>query len=209
MLDIFLNSNIQFYIIAYFVGAIPFGYVLVKSFAKIDIKEHGSGSVGATNVLRVMKIHNEKIAKKLAAATLVLDLLKSFLLLLVGYFLGFSYSVLWGVGILAIIGHCFSPYLKFEGGKGVATALGVVLFFLPFESIIAFMIWLACVKFVKISSVSSIVALISIFVATYFLNDTFPHINTYAPLYFIAFIIIYKHIPNIIRIFKKEEQRVI
>ena len=136
MMDFLFNTNVQFFILAYLVGGIPFGLLLAKKFAGVDIKASGSGSIGATNVLRVVKESNPHLAKKLGAATLVLDALKGVFVLSIAYFMGLSEATLWGIAVLAVVGHCFSPYLNFEGGKGIATGMGVMMFMLPTETAI-------------------------------------------------------------------------
>lgn len=203
------NINIIFYLLAYFIGGIPFGLILAKVFAKTNIKEEGSKSIGATNVLRVLKTKDPKLAKKLAIATILLDALKGVAIIAVANMFGLSVASQWLIGILAIIGHCFSPYLKLEGGKGVATAVGVMMWFLPLEVAIALVIWFILAKTVKISSVSSLGALMAFIIATYIIHYEMPVINTHAPVIIVAIIIIYKHIPNIIRLFTKEEKKVI
>jgi len=155
-MDFLFNLNVQFFIAAYLIGGIPFGLLLAKKFAGVDIKASGSGSIGATNVLRVVKESNPALAKKLGIATLALDALKGVAVLAVAYFIGLDRSVLWAIAVLAVIGHCFSPYLNFEGGKGVATGMGVMLFMLPLETIIALIVWGIMAKTVRISSLSSL-----------------------------------------------------
>ena len=208
-MEIFFNINIQFYIIAYLVGGIPFGLLLAKKFTSSDIRESGSGSIGATNVLRVLKESNPKLAKKLAATTLILDALKGVIVLFVAKTLHVEAQTLWMIAILSIIGHCYSPYLKFEGGKGVATGMGVLFFMLPLETIIAMVVWFIAGKTIKISSISSLLGLISLVITSFVIHPDIPDIRTHAPIIIIAFIIIYKHIPNIMRLFNGKESPVV
>ena len=204
-MDFLLNINVQFYIAAYLIGGIPFGLLLAKKFADVDVKASGSGSIGATNVLRVVKEKNPALAKKLGIATLILDALKGVIVLAAASLMGLDESVLWGIAVLAVLGHCFSPYLNFEGGKGVATGMGVMMYLLPVETIIALVVWFIMAKTVRISSVSSLTAVLSLLVASFIIHPNMPH----APVVFIVFILFYKHIPNIIRVIKGEEKRVI
>ena len=199
------NTNVQFFILAYLVGGIPFGLLLAKWFAGVDVKSSGSGSIGATNVLRVVKETNPKLAKKLGAATLALDALKGIVVLLIAMIIGLSESTLWGIAVLAVIGHCFSPYLNFEGGKGVATGMGVMIIMLPIETSIALVVWAIGAKVIRISSLSSMTALLALVIASFILKPEMAH----APVIIIAFILFYKHISNFIRLFKGEEKRVI
>ncbi len=209
-MDFLLNINIQFYIIAYLVGGIPFGLLLVKRFASIDVRESGSGSIGATNVLRVLKESNPTLAKKIAASTLLLDALKGIAVLALGKFaFELSEQTLWMIAILAVVGHCYSPFLKFEGGKGVATGMGVMLFMLPIETVIAIIVWFIAGKTIKISSLSSLVALLALLVSSFIIHPDIPEIKTHAPILIIAFLIVYKHLPNIMRLFSGNESKVV
>ena len=202
-MDFLSNINAQFYIIAYLVGSIPFGLLLAKFFAGVDVKASGSQSIGATNVLRVVKEKDPVLAKKLGATTLILDALKGIAVLVVADMIGLSDSALWGIAVLAVVGHCFSVYLWFEGGKGIATGMGVFLYLLPIETLIALASWFILAKTLKISSISSLGALFIAVIASFILHPELPH----APIVLIAFILVYKHVPNIIRLFKGEEKR--
>ncbi|PLY16359.1 MAG: acyl-phosphate--glycerol-3-phosphate O-acyltransferase [Sulfurimonas sp.] len=204
-MDFLFNTNAQFFIAAYLIGGIPFGLLLAKKYANLDVKSSGSGSIGATNVLRVVKEKDPSLAKKLGIATLVLDALKGVFILIIAYFAGVSEATLWGIAVLSVIGHCFSPYLNFEGGKGVATGLGVMMFMLPLEAIVALIVWAFGAKFIKISSLSSLTALGALIIASFIIHPDMAH----APVIIIGFILFYKHIPNIIRLLKGEEKRVV
>ena len=203
-MDFLFNTNVQFFIAAYLVGGIPFGLLLAKKFAGVDIKESGSGSIGATNVLRVVKESNPALAKKLGIATLALDAFKGILVLIVAYFSGMSEATLWAIAVLAVIGHCFSPYLNFEGGKGIATGMGVMMFMLPYETLIALVVWALLAKTVKISSISSLTGVAALLVSSFYIHPDMAH----APVVLIVFILYYKHIPNIVRLIKGEEKRI-
>ena len=205
----FFNQNILLYLAAYLIAGIPFGYLLAKQFAGVDIKEAGSGNIGATNVLRVIKEQDPKLAKKLGAITLFLDAFKGVAVLLVAMMLGASDSVLWTIAVLAVIGHCFSAFLMFEGGKGVATGFGVLAVMMPLAAIAAIVIWGIASKGLKISSLSSLVALAAFIIASYLIYPDVPGIHSHSPIWVISIIIFYKHIPNIVRLFKKEESQVV
>ena len=208
-MDLLSNINIQFYIAAYLVGGIPFGLLLAKKFTSIDVRESGSGSIGATNVLRVLKESNPALAKRIAIATLLLDALKGIAVLVVAMMMDISQQTMWMVAILAVVGHCYSPYLKFEGGKGVATGMGVMLFMLPIETLLAVIAWFIAGKTLKVSSLSSLIALITLLVSSFIIHLDIPEIKTHAPLFIIAFLIVYKHIPNIMRLFSGKESKVV
>jgi glycerol-3-phosphate acyltransferase PlsY len=174
-------------------------------FAGVNIKEAGSQSIGATNVLRVVKETNPGLAKKLGAATLALDALKGIIVVLAAKYFELSDSAQWLVAVLAVLGHCFSPYLWFEGGKGVATGMGVMAVMLPVETAISLIVWAVAAKTVRISSLSSMLGLLGLVVASFLLHPQMFH----APVLFIAFILFYKHIPNFVRLIKGEEKRVV
>jgi len=207
-MDFFTNQNILLYLAAYLIAGIPFGYLLAKKFAGVDIKNEGSGNIGATNVLRVVKEKDPKLAKKLGAITLFLDAIKGVVVILIAKYIGAPEGVLWTIAVLAVIGHCFSAFLLFEGGKGVATGFGVLLVMMPIPAFIAIVVWLGAAKGLKISSLSSLIGLAAFIVASYVLYPEVKGIGSHAPIWIISMIITYKHIPNIIRIFNKEEGQV-
>lgn len=207
-MDFFTNPNIVFYLLAYLVGSIPFGLVLAKKFAGVNVQESGSKSIGATNVLRVVKQTNPALAKKLGIATVLLDALKGAFVILIAMAFGMSDETLWAIAVLAVLGHCYSVYLNFEGGKGVATGLGVFLVLIPIPTLIGAAVWAICAKVLKISSVSSLLGLVAVVFSGVFLYDGL-NIGSNVPMYLIMFIIFYKHIPNIVRLVKGEEGKVI
>jgi glycerol-3-phosphate acyltransferase PlsY len=207
-MDFFTNQNILFYIAAYLIGSIPFGLLLAKFFAGVDVKSAGSGSIGATNVLRVVKETNPSLAKKLGLATVILDALKGTLVLLFAISMDVSDSTLWGIAVLSVLGHCYSIYLGLDGGKGVATGLGVYIVLIPIPTLIGAGVWIICAKVLKISSLSSLLGLAAVIISASFLNDGL-NVGSNIPMYIIAFIIYYKHIPNIMRMIKGKETKVI
>ena len=197
------------YLIAYLLGGVPFGLIFGKIFAKVDITTEGSGSIGATNVLRVLKQNDPKLAKKIAILTVIFDVLKGVAPILIARTFDVSQSVLWGMAVLSVVGHCFSPFLKFEGGKGVATGAGVIACFLPLEIAIALLAWFLIGKILKISSLASLGALAALIIASFILHPEMNGIHSHAPLLIIAFLVVYKHLPNIKRLLSGTEQKVI
>jgi glycerol-3-phosphate acyltransferase PlsY len=205
-----MNENLIAYLVAYLIGAIPFGLLFGLLFGGINIKKSGSKSIGATNVLRVIKQSNPALAKKLAILTVVFDALKGVIPILVGKFIfELDIATLWAMGVLAVVGHCFSPYLMFEGGKGIATGAGVLAYFLPLELMIAVVAWFITGKVLKISSLASLIALLAMVVSSFIFHYDVPEINTHAPILIIAFIVVYKHMPNIKRLLSGSEGKVI
>ena len=182
-------------IYSYLLGSIPFGLILTKLFLKKDIRDVGSGNIGTTNVLRTGK-------KSLAAATLLLDLLKGYLSVVITfhYFEDLiSYSAL-----LCFVGHIFPIWLKFKGGKGVATYLGVILA-LSYKFFLIFGIsWLILTFLLRFASLSSIVSTLIIFLYSYFFEN-----NNFSLILFIFFIIIlYTHRENIVRLKNSSENKI-
>jgi glycerol-3-phosphate acyltransferase PlsY len=208
-MDFLFNQNILLYLTAYFLASIPFGFILAKVFAGVDVRKEGSGNIGATNVLRVLKEKAPHLAKKLTIITFALDAVKGAIVVLIAMALGAEPAVLWTIAVLSVLGHCFSPFLGFEGGKGVATGFGVLLVLLPIPSLIAIATWLIAGKVLKISSLSSLIGLIALIISAYSIYPTLPGIHAHAPMMIIAFIIFYKHIPNIMRLIKREETKVV
>ena len=179
---------------SYLLGSIPFGLVLTKIFLKKDIREIGSGNIGTTNVLRTGK-------KSLAVATLLLDLLKGYFSIAITFIYFdnlISYSAL-----ICFIGHIFPVWLKFKGGKGVATYLGVILA-LSYKFFLIFGIsWLVLSFLFRYASLSSIISSLIVFVYSYFF------INNFSLILFIFFvIIIYTHRENIVRLKNSEESKI-
>ncbi len=207
-MDFFLNPNIIFYIVAYLVGSIPFGMILAQRFAGVNVQESGSKSIGATNVLRVVKQTNPDLAKKLGIATVLLDAIKGIVVLLGAMAMGMSQETLWGIAVLAVLGHCYSIYLGLEGGKGVATGLGVFLVMIPVPALIGAAVWGFCAKVLKVSSVSSLIGLVAVVISAVIMDDGVG-VGSNVPMYIITFIIFYKHIPNIVRLVKGEEGQVV
>ena len=179
---------------SYLLGSIPFGLILTKIFLKKDIRKIGSGNIGTTNVLRTGK-------KSLAAGTLLLDLMKGYFSIIITftYFENLiSYSAL-----ICFIGHIFPVWLKFKGGKGVATYLGVILA-LSYKFFLIFGIsWLVLSFLFRYASLSSIISSLIVFVCSYFF------INNFSFILFIFFIIIlYTHLENIVRLKNSEESKI-
>jgi glycerol-3-phosphate acyltransferase PlsY len=132
----------------YLLGSIPFGLLLTRAAGLGDIRKIGSGNIGATNVLRTGN-------RKLAAATLLLDGLKGAAAVLLSWHFGGPLAALWG-GLGAVLGHCFPVWLRFRGGKGAATAYGVLIAAAWPVGLLAGAVWLVMAKVVRISSASAL-----------------------------------------------------
>ena len=180
---------------SYFLGSIPFGLIITKIFLNQDIRNVGSGNIGTTNVLRTGK-------KSLAIATLIFDILKGYVSVVVT--LKYFNDLIYFSALICFIGHIFPVWLKFKGGKGVATYLGIILA-LSFKFGIIFGItWLIISFIFKYSSLSSMIGALIVFVYSIFLNNI-----TLSIFLFITFIIIlYTHRENIVRLKDSSETKI-
>ena len=181
-------------IYSYLLGSIPFGLIITKIFLKRDVREIGSGNIGATNVLRTGK-------KSLGAATLLLDALKAYTSVLVT--LSFFPNYVYLSALLCFLGHVFPIWLKFKGGKGIAVYLGVLFAFSIYLGFIFVISWLIILYISKYSSLSSLTS--SIIVLLY--STTLYSFNMSLLFFMISIIITYTHRENISRIRDKTENK--
>ena len=213
---------ISFIVISYLIGGIPFGLLIGKYIKKTDIRKHGSKNIGATNAVRVLGI-------KLGALVFLMDVLKGLIIMIIAkilittntwengsdFYIGFY-------GLAAVIGHCFSPYLKFGGGKAIATSIGVVLFLTPGIGIIGLLVFIAVFLsfgYISLASTSGDLAILIVTVLLFFIKPDLsgnPFLNTLLPvislenlIIYIIFtaIIIYKHRGNYKRLLNGTESR--
>jgi glycerol-3-phosphate acyltransferase PlsY len=182
--------------VAYLSGGIPTGYLIARKLRGIDIREHGSGNPGAANVYRV-------VGRWAGWWTLVIDALKGFLpVMLARHYYPNDYLALILVGALAIVGHVWTVYLRFRGGKGVATSTGVFLALLPKPTLLALLVFLGAVALSGHISVGSILASVTMPITAFWLGAPRPLVGMAAV---VAALILVKHIPNMRRLMGKEE----
>jgi glycerol-3-phosphate acyltransferase PlsY len=198
-------------IVAYLLGSIPFGYLLVKIFRGQDIRLSGSGNIGATNVAR-------SGAKGLGALTLFLDALKGSVAVFCAWYLAFqddlfapgyplpeAYRLAATAALFAVVGHMFPVWLKFKGGKGVATALGVFVVLFPKGIPFSLLIFIVVVALTRYVSLGSILATITFPIATWLLYH--PDWVSLSLVVVTAVVIIGKHRANIGRLIAGTESR--
>ena len=189
--------NIELFLIilvSYLFWSIPFGLLLIKIFLKKDIREIGSGNIGATNVLRAGN-------KILGYSTLVLDILKAVLPIL--YIKFFMNDYLYISALSIFIGHVFPVWLKFKGGKGVASYLGILCCLDIFTALIFGIVWISIFVLFKYSSLSSLLASLTIPIFHFFYNS-----NSDYYFYFMMFILIFfTHRENIKRLRNNTESK--
>ncbi|WCL48378.1 glycerol-3-phosphate 1-O-acyltransferase PlsY [Leptospira sp. GIMC2001] len=203
-----MNVVVLFGIASYILGAIPFGFIIAKFFTNVDIREHGSKNIGATNVGRV-------IGWKYGFIVLILDVAKGAIPVLFGKFIAadlhdwipLNLSLL--LGCLAILGHVYTPFLKFKGGKGVATALGVCLSLVPLTTLAAVGVFFVVYKLSGYVSLGSMIASLSMPIIYYFFDSLRVVSALSFPLLYVlsavAFVIIISHRENLVRIYKGQE----
>lgn len=186
--------------LCYFIGSIPFAFIITKIFKQGDIRKIGSGNVGATNVLRTGK-------KSLALLVLTLDIIKGFFPIVIISIIYENYSllILILVGSFSIIGHIFPIWLKFKGGKGVATYIGFILAINYKLGIIFILIWLLIAFLKKYSSLASIASLVITPIAYLII---FNDLKVFFIMTILSFIIIYKHYSNIKRLISGLESKI-
>ena len=194
-------------VFSYFCGSIPFGLILTKAFTGKDIRSIGSRNIGATNVLRTGN-------KYLAFSTLILDILKGYFAVIITqqYFL----ELIQLSALLVFLGHLFPIWLKFKGGKGVATFLGI-LFALSYSLTLLFILtWITVALIFKYSSLSSIFASITVFVISFIKESVIksidPNISNVSDIKLLLFIflilIIYTHKNNISNLINRTEHKI-
>ncbi|KXS50051.1 MAG: glycerol-3-phosphate acyltransferase PlsY [Halanaerobium sp. 4-GBenrich] len=186
-------------LISYLIGSIPSGFLLTKYVMKKDVRQYGSGNIGATNVARVMGL-------KSGILVAVFDILKGYLGVMVGQAIlgdNLSTAILF-VAIAAIAGHDWSIFLGFSGGKGVATTFGVILRLYPLAFLIYALIWLALVLTTRYVSLGSIIGSMSLPLTLYFTSFATKHVIFAALLWLF---VMYTHRANIKRLLNGEENR--
>jgi len=197
-------------VIAYLLGSIPFGYILVRAFRGKDIRESGSGNIGATNVARS--------SPALGALTLLLDAVKGLLAVTAGSLLAASagraattrpplYALAAIAALFAVVGHMFPVWLKFRGGKGVATSVGVFLALAPKTLLVALALFVALVAVFRYVSLGSIMVAAAFPLIAYALHNYHSSPAVLAAMCAIAVLIIIKHRENIRRLLAGTESR--
>ncbi len=190
---------ICYLILAYLCGAIPFGYIIAKIFKHIDIRKQGSGNTGATNVYRT-------ISKPLGILTLILDALKGFIpVYLVTLTNPSSYWIVIAVALVTILGHIFTVFLNFKGGKGVATACGAFLAMNSLAVLICFSVFVIILLIFRYVSLASIFAAIMLPISLYLLHSS-SELLVFSCV--ISVLVIVRHISNIKRLLNGTENKI-
>ena len=197
---IYYLTLIFLFILSYLIGSIPFGLILSKLSGYGDIRNIGSGNIGATNVLRTGN-------KLLALFVLFLDSIKGYIAVRGLYlFLPLEmYDITVSISALGVVlGHCFPIWLKFRGGKGIATAIGVIFAFQPITGCITVLLWIILALLFKKSSLSSLVSLMSASISILILSGSLQTLS----IIIIILISFYRHKENIYRLIINKEPKI-
>ncbi|MDQ6989942.1 MAG: glycerol-3-phosphate 1-O-acyltransferase PlsY [Mariprofundaceae bacterium] len=174
----------------YFLGAIPFGLLFAKWLTGKDPREHGSGNIGATNALRTG-------GKTVGICTLLADIVKGVLPVSLAIYMGFHEFEIACIALTAFLGHIFPVYLKFQGGKGVATMYGVLIPWLPWVAVLSFIIWFITFKSTRFVALASILAGAALPLFAWLLNSSS---EAWISCFILASIMIVRHCTNIQRL---------
>lgn len=179
-------------------GSIPFGFLICKYSLGIDIRKVGSGNIGTTNVMRIA-------GPTLGIIVLILDTSKGLIPVLLAR--AFSFTPIWVVlaGISAILGHIFSPFIGFRGGRGVATGLGVVIGIAPQIALFLFLIWAVVLLIFRYVSLASLTSAFFFPLLMSFTNQPLPYLIL---SFVVSILVIVRHKPNLERLFKGQEHRI-
>jgi glycerol-3-phosphate acyltransferase PlsY len=183
--------------LAYIVGSIPFGLVVGKVFYGVDVRQHGSGNVGTTNVYRVL-------GKKAGTVVMICDILKGYVPAAIAAALFTPWAAIF-VAAAPVLGHIYSIFLKGRGGKGIATGAGVVLALVPLAFAIIFATWIVLILVTRYVSVASLVAAFLVPVLTIAFDEPLPYKIAGV---LVALLVWWAHRGNIKRLLAREEHRV-
>jgi glycerol-3-phosphate acyltransferase PlsY len=192
-------------VVSYLVGAIPVGYILTRAIRGVDIREHGSGVIGATNVLRVL-------GHRWFVVVLLLDAAKGYVPTLVTWYIFGTHDMQVAAGIAAVLGHDFPLYIGFRGGRGVATSFGVyAALALPLAvGMVAVGVFIVlALRYMSVMSMVTVPggAIVLLFLAVFHVDDDFTYTKTIFGA-FATFFVILTHIPNIRRLIRGTEPKI-
>jgi glycerol-3-phosphate acyltransferase PlsY len=194
---------------SYLLGSIPSGYIAGR-FAGVDVRKHGSGNIGATNVLRIL-------GKKYGYVVFFCDALKGFLAVRIAVFVAGQfgpaqrYTDWFGIlaALMCVLGHTFPVWLKFKGGKGVATSAGVMLGLAPIATVVAVFVWITVFEMTRYVSVASVAGAVALPAAIGILLKL--HLTSSVPIFYsaivLAAVVCWRHRSNLARLVRGTEQR--
>lgn len=189
--------TILLYIFSFILGGIPFGYLIGKYIYNVDIRSKGSGNIGATNVLRTLGVMPGLVV-------LATDILKGAVPVLIGRAMGLPRELFLLAGALSVLGHCFSPFLGFRGGKGVSSTYGMMLAFDPVVAILSFLVegcFIAIWSYVSLGSIASVIFMV------FFLLIRGHNFFSILIMALVATLVIARHKDNIKRLLEGKENK--
>ena len=189
--------NFVMIVFAYIIGSIPTGYIIGKVFFKKDIRKYGSGNIGMSNIFRTFGVYP-------ALLTFIGDFLKGYIPVVLSFYMHFLPVWIDVIALFAISGHVFSLFLKFKGGKGIATTMGIIFAINFLIGIFSISVWIITLYFSRYFSLSSLLAVFSTIIFSLFYHMNF----CYTYLFLIIFIFsLYTHRGNIKRLISKTERK--
>ncbi|OGS22061.1 MAG: acyl-phosphate glycerol 3-phosphate acyltransferase [Elusimicrobia bacterium RIFOXYA2_FULL_39_19] len=197
-MQIILLNILSAAVISYLLGSIPFAYIFARMIKGIDIRQHGSGNPGATNVFRT-------VGKTAGIIVFILDMLKGFMAVFIVNALFHNNYFNLISALSAIAGHTWTVWLSFKGGKGVATSAGVVIMLVPVSAVIGLSAFFICLFITRYVSISSMLASILVATSTWYFTDSLP---LKIAITLLALLIIYRHKTNISRLINKQEPKI-
>ncbi|WP_367915602.1 glycerol-3-phosphate 1-O-acyltransferase PlsY [Leadbetterella sp. DM7] len=186
------------FVLAFLIGSVPTAYWYAKYVHHLDIRQHGSGNIGATNSLRVL-------GKKAGIIVLFIDMLKGLIPVLIAGKLGFTPENILLTGVFSVLGHLFSPFVGFKGGKGIATGFGVILAFSPWAALISIAVFGIVLYFSRYVSLGSVCGVLAFWVYTCFQAGNSPKMLIIATV--LAALLIISHRKNLARLLNGTENR--
>lgn len=193
-----MMRDIVLLVAAYLLGSIPFGVLVARAQGGVDLRQVGSGNIGATNVLRA-------VGKGAAALTLLGDIGKGAFAVALGRWLGVTPPVLAAIALATVAGHLFPVFARFRGGKGVATTLGVVLAAMPAVGAVLILIWLAVAAFWRYSSLAALTASVALPILTWVLDGR-PAMLVLSGV--LLALVVFRHRENIARLLAGTEGKI-
>lgn len=185
---------------SYLIGSIPFGYIIGLLLSGEDVRKKGSGNIGATNVMRT-------VGRVWGIITLLLDIFKGIGCAIAAGYLSDTLQLPLAAGVFAVIGHCYPIFLKFKGGKGVATSLGVFLYLSPIPSLLSLSVFSVEMLLFRYVSLGSIFASVSFPVFVYYFGKPPGISNMFMAACVFAIFIPYRHVSNIVNLFNGKEKK--
>lgn len=186
------------FVLAFLIGSVPTAYWYAKYVHHLDIRQHGSGNIGATNSLRVL-------GKKAGIIVLFIDMLKGLIPVLIAGKLGFTPENILLTGVFSVLGHLFSPFVGFKGGKGIATGFGVILAFSPWAALISIAVFGIVLYFSRYVSLGSVCGVLAFWVYTCFQAGNSPKMLIIATV--LTALLIISHRKNLARLLNGTENR--